>query len=151
MTIIYSPLASSYGFSSPGFTVDATGSLATSSIATNILSTVNIFLSGTLTSNGVPLLTQNSLGSGITSSTLTSVGTLTALTVNGALSVSGGTITLTSSSRGSINNVNIGATTPGTGNFTSVTLTGSPTARLQAANKQYVDKTAAALAIALGG
>jgi hypothetical protein len=71
--------------------------------------------------------------------------------VSGALSVSGGTITLTSSSRGSINNVDIGATTPGTGSFTSVTLNNNPATRFQATNKQYVDKTAAALAIALGG
>lgn len=151
MTIIYSPLASSYGFTSPGFSIDSTGNLAATSLATNILSTTNVILTGTLTSNGIPLLTQTSLGSTIISSGLTSVGTLTALTVNGALTASGGTITLTSSSIGSINNVNIGTTAPGTGSFTSVTLSSNPTTKYQAANKQYVDKTAAALAIALGG
>jgi hypothetical protein len=150
MAIIYSPLVSSYGFSSPSFSVDANGNLAASTLATNVLSAVNIALTGNLTSNGIPLLTQTGLGSTILASNLTSVGTLTALTVNGTLAVSGGTITLTSSSTGTINNVNIGTTTPGTGAFTSVTLANNPVTTTQAANKRYVDKTATALAIALG-
>jgi len=47
--------------------------------------------------------------------------TATSLTSTGGINVSGGVVTLTSSTTGTINNVNIGGTTAGTGAFTTLT------------------------------
>jgi len=49
-----------------------------------------------------------------------------------------------------INNTTIGSTTPATAAFTSATVSSEPTANSGIANKQYVDRTAVALAIAFG-
>jgi hypothetical protein len=49
-----------------------------------------------------------------------------------------------------INNTTIGATTPTTAAFTSATVSSEPTVNSGIANKQYVDRTAVALAIAFG-
>ena len=49
-----------------------------------------------------------------------------------------------------INNTIIGATTPSTAAFTSATVSLEPTVQTSIANKEYVDRTATALAIAFG-
>ena len=49
-----------------------------------------------------------------------------------------------------INNTTIGATTPSTAAFTSVTATTEPVLATGVTNKQYVDRTAVALSIAFG-
>jgi hypothetical protein len=49
-----------------------------------------------------------------------------------------------------INNTTIGAITPTTAAFTSATVSNDPTVNTGIANKQYVDRTATALAIAFG-
>ena len=49
-----------------------------------------------------------------------------------------------------INNTTIGATTPATAAFTSATVSSEPAVNSGVANKQYVDRTAVALAIAFG-
>lgn len=49
-----------------------------------------------------------------------------------------------------INNTTIGTTTPATAAFTSATVSSEPTINSGIANKQYVDRTAVALAIAFG-
>jgi len=49
-----------------------------------------------------------------------------------------------------INNTIIGATTPATAAFTSATVSSEPTVNSGITNKQYVDRTAVALAIAFG-
>jgi hypothetical protein len=118
MTISQKYLRSETGFESPGFVVDTGG---------------NINFVGSLRSNGQTLLTPTSLASGIANSSLTSVGTLIGLTVQGNTSISGGTVsinsngalTISSTLPGSINNVNIGSVTPGTATFTDVTVTGT--------------------------
>lgn len=117
MTISQKYLRSETGFESPGFVVDTGG---------------NINFVGSLRSNGQTLLTPTSIASGIISSNLTSVGTLTGLTVQGTTSISAGVVTINSTGAlsissalpGNINNVNIGAVTPGTGTFTNLTVTG---------------------------
>jgi hypothetical protein len=163
MTVIYSPLESSYGFASPGFTVDTVGNITSPNLTVN-----NVVMSGDLVSNGanfssalstvringVVKLSATALGSTVVTSSLTSVGTLNGLTVNGQLTVSNGIIQLTSNTVGTIDNVNIGSTTPGTGVFTSLNISATPTTNTSATNKSYVDqniiKRSAAFAIALG-
>ena len=120
MTISQKYLRSETGFESPGFVVDTSG---------------NINFVGSLRSNGQTLLTPTSIASGIISSNLTTVGTLTGLTVQGTTSISAGVVTInstgalsiSSSLRGNINNVNIGAVTPGSATFTNLTVTGTLT------------------------
>jgi hypothetical protein len=159
MTVIYSPLESSYGFLSPGFTVDTVGNITAPNLnVTNVVMSGDLVANGanlssslsTLRINGVVKLTSTALGPTVVSSSLTSVGTLNGLTVNGQLTVSNSVIQLTSITVGTIDNVNIGATTPGTGNFTSLSVTATPTTSTSAANKLYVDRRSAAYAIALG-
>jgi hypothetical protein len=163
MTVIYSPLESSYGFASPGFSVDQNGNITSSNLTiTNIVMSGDIVANGdnlssalsTVRINGVVKLSATALGSTVVTSSLTSVGTLTGLTVNGQLTASNGIIQLTSSTVGTIDNVNIGSITPGTGVFTSVNVTATPTTNTSAVNKLYVDqnisKRSAAFAIALG-
>ncbi len=103
----------------PNFTIDAGGRLNWSSgtsaadtnlyrSASNVLKTDDSFdvASGhTYKIDGADVLTANSLGSGVTSSSLTSVGTLSSLSVSGrtdvaeireavsSVSISGGTLT----------------------------------------------------------
>lgn len=112
-------LRSETGFESPGFTVDSAG---------------NINFLGSLKSNGITLLTPTALSSSVVNSSLTRVGTLDSLSVNGTVNILGnsaitvntsGTITISSGETGTINNVNIGTTTPGTATFTSVVITDS--------------------------
>ena len=118
MTISQKYLRSETGFESPGFVVDTGG---------------NINFVGSLRSNGQTLLTPTSLASGIVNSSLTSVGTLVGLTVQGNTNISSGTVTISSNGAlsisstlpGSINNVNIGTSAPGTGTFTNLTVTGT--------------------------
>ena len=157
-------LRSEAGFESPGFTVDSNG---------NVNSLSNFLISG------ATVLSSSTLGSGVVSSSLTRLGTLSNLIVGGNAQISGGstvaisatgvvaisagsgltlsgnTIAISSSSLGNINNMSIGITTPSAGVFTSITATGTitvptPTLSTQATNKQYVDSKASALAIALG-
>jgi hypothetical protein len=163
MTVIYSPLESSYGFVSPGFAVDTVGNITSPNLTVS-----NIVMSGDLVANGANLssalstvringivkLSATALGSTVVTSSLTSVGILNGLTVNGQLTATNGIIQLTSSTVGTLNNFNIGNVTPGTGNFTSLSVTTAPTVNTSVTNKLYVDqsidKRSAAYAIALG-
>ena len=116
------PLGSATGFHSPGFTVSAAGSLT----LTNNLTVTNgdlVIQSGAIRNNNTIILTSNSLGAGITTSSLTSVGTLSALTVNGGVSLSGAINITSTPTTGSINNVSIGMTTPSVGKFTNLYIT----------------------------
>ena len=105
---------------------------------------VNLATGGYYSINGSSVLNATTLGSGVTASSLTSVGTLTGLTVSGTTALAGttaGTLNATSgnigtlavttglgtanlvATGGSINNVAVGATTHTTGRFTTVTAT----------------------------
>lgn len=199
------PLRSELGFESPGFNVDVSG---------------NIDITGEFRINGVSIATADdidTLPSAYIYSSLTQLGTLTQLSVNGNTSLSGGTlsvsstgtITLTSGTTGSLNNitignsvaaagsftdliadtasfteltvptvtatnltatgltntgtlsinpttvgsidhVNIGYTTPGTGKFTNLSITTPPSNNTDATTKYYVDTRISAMSIALG-
>jgi hypothetical protein len=163
MTVIYSPLESSYGFVSPGFTVDTVGNITSPNLTvSNIVMSGDLVANGanfssalsTVRINGIVKLSATALGSTVVTSSLTSVGILNGLTVNGQLTVTNGIIQLTSSAVGTLNNFNIGNVTPGTGNFTSLSVTTAPTVNTSVTNKLYVDqsidKRSAAYAIALG-
>jgi len=163
MTVTYKPLESNAGFKSPDFTVDSTGNL----IATSIGS-IN-----PLTINGQVAISSTALGTSVLSSSLTSVGVLSGLTVTSVTDVtittpsftivsdafavlspaitltSTGTITLTSGATGSMNNINIGAVTPGTGKFTTLQSTTMQVADSLYVGSQNIKSLAVAFAIAL--
>jgi len=146
MTVIYKPLQSQAGFISPGFTVGLNGSITTTALDTNSLKFA-----------GVELFTATTLGNSIINSSLTSLGTLTALTVNSTTTVSissTGSIVLAPTVLGTINNMSIGATTPSTGAFTTLTAPTITTTTLTASTNIYIGDIniksyAAALAVAL--
>lgn len=203
MSIAQKPLRSEMGFSSPGFEVDTYG---------------NVNISGSFKINGSSISSSSgTLPSMYVYSSLTRVGTLSELTVhgnteftNGTITVSTtGTVSITSGTTGSLNNVaignnvastgefttltadvgnitsftalslttttasvnnltntgtlsvnptitgsidhvNIGYTTPGTGKFTTLTITTTPYNNTDATTKKYVDTRISAMAIALG-
>lgn len=116
MAIVQKPLKSDTGFESPGFTVDTSG---------------NVSFSGALQQGGVPVLTSTTIAGSVVYSSLTTLGTLSELTVNGDVEVTGGDVTIdatgvltiTSTTTGSIDNVTIGLTSPTTGQFTTITVT----------------------------
>jgi hypothetical protein len=138
MTVTYKPFISEKGFQSPGFVVDELGSFTIANL--NTTSSIKI--------SGQTVITPTSLGSGIASSNLTSVGTLLGLAVNSTAPVNltttnninltgnnveinassltvtpSGTITMVPTVTGSIDNTDIGSTIPGNGNFINLTAT----------------------------
>ncbi len=140
MTVTYKPFISEKGFQSPGFVVDELGSFTIANL--NTTSSIKI--------SGQTVITPTSLGSGIASSNLTSVGTLLGLAVNSTAPVNltttnninltgnnveinassltvtpSGTITMVPVVTGSIDNIDIGTTTPGNGNFVNLTASDS--------------------------
>lgn len=139
MTVSYKQFQAEDGFKSLGFLVDENGNFSIANL--NTTSAYKI--------NGVQVLTQTGLGSTVVSSNLTSLGTLSGLTVNSNsnvgittsssisltassnLALSGasisitstGQVTLNSGTTGTIDNVDIGTTTPGNGTFSNLTAT----------------------------
>lgn len=146
MTVIYKPFESQAGFTSPGFSVALNGSITSTSIDTNAL----LF-------GGVSLLNNTTLGLTIVNSSLTKVGTLNSLTVISSTPItlsSTGAIILAPGTLGTINNMSIGATTPSTGVFTTLTAPTIATDTLTATANVIIGTVniksyAAALAVAL--
>jgi hypothetical protein len=115
MSISQKSLRSESGFESPGFKVDTYG---------------NVNIAGAFKINGVSISSSSgTLSSMYVYSSLTRVGTLSQLTVNGPTVLSGGTLTvsstgiisITSGTTGSLNNVIIGNNTAAAGTFTNLT------------------------------
>ena len=163
--VVFQPVISNTGFKSPNFSVTTTGAVSVNSIAsTTSISAASITATTSIKVNGndvLALADLTTLPATFVNSSLTSVGTLTSLTVNHntnlILSTANGRVVISNQSLtpGAIDGINIGATTPGTGNFTTgsfdtVTVSTAPTLVNQVTRKDYVDRTAAALAIALG-
>ena len=146
MSVIYKPFESQAGFISPGFSVGLNGAINTTALDTNSLKFA-----------GVELFTATTLGNTIVNSSLTNLGTLTRLTVNSTTPVSissTGSIVLAPTVLGTINNMSIGATTPSTGAFTTLTAPTITTTTLTASTNIYIGDIniksyAAALAVAL--
>lgn len=120
-------LQSATGFQSPNFSVDSSGNIITGgdvSTTGNISTTGNLLLTtGSIKLGGVTLLSPSALGPSIHTSSLTSVGTLTGLTVSGTTSLTGA-VNITPNVTGTIENISIGLVQPGTGNFLSVNISG---------------------------
>lgn len=158
MTVSYKQFQSEEGFKSTGFLVDEFGNFTIANL--NTTSAYKL--------NGQEVITQTALGNGIVSSRLTSLGTLTGLTTNATADINlgsatavklvapatqinsstltattTGTIVLSSGTTGSIDNVNIGSTTPANGTFVSLTATSLYV------GTQNVKALSAALAVAL--
>lgn len=121
------------------------------------LSSTNVTLSTTGSINGITIGASSASTGAFTtlgaSSTATFTGAITANTGANSQSFTttgAGSITITSATTGNINGMNIGATTAGTGRFSSLTVTGSssltsgtistaPSGNNDIANKAYVD------------
>ena len=132
MSVAYIPLESKSGFRSPGFRVDENGNLTISG-ALQIGS--DFSTSGIFRINGIELLDNTdstvALGSAIRYSSLTKLGTLEFLNIDGDLVVTqgstpyiqiinGNTSINSVNGVGSINNIDIGLHIPADGNFKSL-------------------------------
>jgi len=127
--------------------------IGSASSTTTFNGTLNIVAGKTLTIGGTAVLTGSALGSGITSSSLTSVGTIatgtwqgTAIAVGyGGTGTNNGSITgigaLTFTAGGTNTNINLVPNGTGTVNVNSkrITNVATPTDPTDAANKGYVD------------
>jgi hypothetical protein len=116
------------GFTSPYFVVDSIGNMIVSSLVVTG-NRVEISQGCYISYNGRPLLTNTSLSDSI----VNIPGTLTGLTVGGttnltgALTASGGIISLTGATGSTLDNVTIGANIPAVANFTTLSTTGNVT------------------------
>jgi hypothetical protein len=183
MTVVRSPLRSESGFVSPNFLVSDQGNLTAFNLSlsgdislagdlttdSNLNVTGNI-ISNSITINGVSLVVNVDdgieLNKEIKQSGLEKLGVLEILDVRGDVIIEGedssevltirdGIVLITSQETGSLDNINIGLTTPAEAAFTEievddVKINNTPTELFHATRKDYVDTTAAALAIALG-
>jgi len=151
------------GFTSPGFEVDESGNIE---IKGSVSFSGELVTANPLSLNEVALFEDGKLASSITDSSLTSVGELNSLSVDGDTSITGnvsingdvqasglvisdtstfnndvaiqgdtsingdlvqstGILMLSSLSKGSIDNIDLGSTSPGSGDFTALTVTES--------------------------
>lgn len=115
----YSALEADKGFSTEAFTADDVGKLVVTSIDAEEIKLGGLVIFSTAEGG------NDTLVSSIVKSSLEELGTLNFLTVSGNVSLTGGLVTITSSTAGSINNVNIGNVTKGSGAFTTLTATGN--------------------------
>jgi hypothetical protein len=144
------------------------------SIVGNIISDGNFnvidIVSESITVKGISLIDfQNDtyvLNNNITESNLENVGILKSLNVKGNINIkdseefvvvdiTDGLVNLVSKSKGNLDNISIGLNTPVEAVFTDIEaddikINNTPTELFHATRKDYVDTTAAALAIALG-
>lgn len=181
MTVTYSKFETGKGYTSPNLDINSDGNIVATSIdVRRIRLGGEILFDAGEVDDGGDSPPQTALSPNIVNSSLQTLGTLTSLTVEGDTSISNGLVEITSSSTGSINNINIGSITPGDGDFiamsaTSGTITtlnstsfttssittdsvttdiaivnNAPTLERHATNKDYVDTQITALSIALG-
>jgi hypothetical protein len=108
----------------------------------------------TITSDGTNYIVTDFQGGPLSGTTLTATSTVTLNPANAGVSIqptgSGGTVTIAPGTTvGSIDNMNIGATTKGTGGFTSLTATGAVTLTSTGAASAY--NTSGASLLVSGG
>jgi hypothetical protein len=167
MTVEYSPLKSTYGFSSPGFVVDELGNV---NLASNIVVNGNATVSGTLFAsnlnfkNGVTLFDDDdstvSLSTDIINSHLRSLGVLQRLEVDGDvylgisstnfITIDNGSVVINSSETGNMDNIAIGENTPADATFLDAAANNAPTLASHLTRKDYVDARVTAFSIAFG-
>ena len=180
MPVNQKQLTSDFGFKSPGFLVSDTGSIVAASVnASSLLINGNVVLSAG----------GDTLSPLVVNSSLETTGVLTGLTVNGniilrqgsaqRISIIDGRVRINSGLLGSIDNVDIGTTTPArvtatridvttslTANNVTISMNNSsisgavsfvdgitipaPTTAGQAASKGYVDNSLIAFSVAFG-
>ncbi len=132
MAATFQPLKSDYGFESPGFIVSPTGNVTISGEVTipNEISVQQVFV------QGIPLLenvdSTVSLANEIKNSQLTGLGVLERLEVDGDvyigvsstnfITIDNGTIVVTSSETGSLDNMEVGLNTPAAAAFLDVNI-----------------------------
>jgi hypothetical protein len=139
MSITYIPFESKSGFKSPNFSVDENGNVIVSSLTVQAPTGENEIRADAIYIKGIQLLegstdesTLIALGNEITASSLTRVGTLEYLNIDGDLRISQGStpyfnvvdghIEMTSFGNvGTIDNVAIGTETRASGSFTTAT------------------------------
>lgn len=117
MTVQQKQFRSEFGFRSPEFLVDDSGNLTAGSLTTANLNSTTISIAG------APIIESNRITENITNSSLETLGILQSLTVNGdvllrknnitRLSVINGRVVVNSLTTGSMDNIDIGQTTPG--------------------------------------
>lgn len=132
MAATFQPLRSDYGFESPGFSVSPAGNVT---IAGELTIPNEIFVQQVYV-QGIPLLenvdSTVSLANEIKNSALTNLGVLEKLEVDGDvyfgisstnfLTIDNGTVVITSTETGSIDNIEIGINTPSNAAFLDVTI-----------------------------
>lgn len=139
MSISYLPFESKSGFRSPNFTVDQDGNVVVSSLTVNSPTGENEIRADAIYVKGIQILegsldesTLVALGNNITASSLTRLGTLEFLDIDGDLRISEGStpyfnvvnghIEMTSfGAVGTIDNIAIGTETPAQAFFTTLT------------------------------
>ena len=117
MTVQQKQFRSEFGFRSPEFLVDDSGNLTAGSLTTANLNSTTISIAG------APIIESNRITENITNSSLETLGILQSLTVNGdvllrknnitRLSIINGRVVVNSLTTGSMDNIDIGQTTPG--------------------------------------
>lgn len=132
MSINYIPLESKSGFKSPGFSVNENGDMV---VDGSVLFNSQLNVAPDFTVNGILIIDNTdsivSLGSGVKHSSLTKLGILENLSIDGDLTVAQGSTPYVSivnghveinsvAAVGSIDNVDIGLKDPGHGNFKSL-------------------------------
>lgn len=170
MPVEFTPFKSDTGFASPGFVVDIQG---------NVLLDNNITIEGNATVNGI-LFAENvqfgganfsfniienddsviSLSPLITNSNLRNLGVLERLEVDGDvligiastnfITIDNGSVVISSSSTGNLDNMEIGANTPADAAFITAASTDQPTVAAHLTRKDYVDSRVTAFSIAFG-
>jgi hypothetical protein len=131
-------------FTNGTLTVSTTGTVLITSGTTGSLN--NVAIGNNVASTGEFTTLAADVGN-ITTFTALSLTTTTA-SVNNLTNT--GTLSVNPTVTGSIDHVNIGYTTPGTGKFTTLTITTTPYNNTDATTKKYVDTRISAMAIALG-
>lgn len=111
----------------------------------NITIGQNTAAAATFTSVTADSLTATSLTAITASATDLTATDLTAVNLSNT-----GTLSVAPTTVGTIDHVNVGNTTPGTGKFTTLTVTSDPLHNTDATTKKYVDTRSLAMSIALG-
>jgi hypothetical protein len=169
-TYITVPTQTSLALTAANNTLNFTGSNGVTLTTDPVTNTLNINLSSTSpipnlsVSNSLTLnpSTTGTLDNIVIGSTTPRVATFSSLTVTGATSLSpasatitisptgSGTVTISPATTGSINIMNIGASVPGTGRFTAVSISGAPgTNPTSAVTKSQLAGLVAAYGVAL--
>lgn len=139
MAVNYIPFDSQFGFTSPNFSVDAQGNLTAKGITVldpnsdegSVITVDNIIIRGVQLMEGGDLSSTIAFGDNITQSSLTRLGTLEFLDIEGDLTISQGStayfriadgvVSINSvAAEGAMDNVSVGLQTPAAGNFTSL-------------------------------